>query len=176
MAAQESEATHDSADRRDFLFIASGAFAAVGTALAVWPFIDQMNPAEDVLALASIEVNLADIAVGQKVKVKWRGKPVFISHRTEQEIEEAETVDLDDLKDPQPDSDRVIKPEWLVVVGVCTHLGCVPLADQGDYDGWFCPCHGSHYDSSGRIRRGPAPENLLVPPYEFVDDNTVQIG
>jgi len=176
MAAQDSEATHESGTRRDFIFVASGAFAAVGGALAVWPFIDQMNPAEDVLALASIEVNLADIPEGQSVKVSWRGRPVFVRHRTKEEINEAEATPLDDLKDPQPDADRVERPEWLVVVGICTHLGCVPLNYSGEYDGWFCPCHGSVYDKSGRIRSGPAPENLVVPPYEFVEDTTIQIG
>jgi len=176
MAAQDSEATHDSASRRDFLFVASGAFAAVGGAMAVWPFIDQMNPAADVLALASIEVNIGDIPVGQSIKVKWRGKPVFIRHRTPEEIREAETAPMSALKDPQADADRVEKPEWLVVVGICTHLGCVPLNYEGDYNGWFCPCHGSVYDTSGRIRRGPAPANLVVPPYTFENDTTVKIG
>ena len=176
MAAQDSEATHDSASRRDFLFVASGAFAAVGGAMAIWPFIDQMNPAADVLALASIEVNIGDIPVGQSIKVKWRGKPVFIRHRSEQEIKEAEDTPLSALKDPQTDEARVMKPEWLIVVGVCTHLGCVPLNYQGEYGGWFCPCHGSVYDTSGRIRHGPAPANLVVPPYTFTSDTTVQIG
>ena len=176
MAAQDSEATHDSASRRDFLFVASGAFAAVGGAMAIWPFIDQMNPAADVLALASIEVNIGDIPVGQSIKVKWRGKPVFIRHRSEEEIKEAEDTPLSALKDPQTDEARVMKPEWLIVVGVCTHLGCVPLNYQGEYGGWFCPCHGSVYDTSGRIRHGPAPANLVVPPYTFTSDTTVQIG
>jgi len=176
MAAQDSEAIHDSASRRDFLFVASGAFAAVGTAMAVWPFIDQMNPAADVLALASIEVSIADIPVGQSIKVKWRGKPVFIRHRNEEEIKEAENAPMSALKDPQADSDRVMKPEWLIVVGVCTHLGCIPLNYEGEYGGWFCPCHGSVYDTSGRIRQGPAPANLVVPPYTFTGDTTVQIG
>ena len=113
---------------------------------------------------------------GQSVTITWRGKPVFVRHRTEKEIEEARSVPLSDLPDPQTDADRVEKPEWLIVVGVCTHLGCVPLGYQGDYDGWFCPCHGSHYDTSGRIRRGPAPLNLLVPEYVFLDDSTIRIG
>lgn len=162
--------------RRDFLYVATGAVAAVGAAAAIWPLIDQMNPAEDVLALSSIEVDLSNVPVGQQLTVSWRGKPVFIRHRTAEDIEEAEAVDLEDLKDPQTDADRVIKPEWLVMIGICTHLGCVPLSDQGDYDGWFCPCHGSHYDTSGRIRKGPAPLNLTVPGYEFVDDTSVRIG
>lgn len=176
MAAQDSEATHDSASRRDFMFVASGAFAAVGGAMAIWPFIDQMNPAADVLALASIEVNIGDVPVGQSIKVKWRGKPVFIRHRTPEAIKAAEDAPMSALKDPQTDQDRVMKPEWLIVIGICTHLGCVPLNYQGEYDGWFCPCHGSVYDTSGRIRRGPAPKNLVVPPYTFVSDTKVKIG
>lgn len=176
MAVQDSEATHDSASRRDFLFVASGAFAAVGAAMAVWPFIDQMNPAADVLALASIEVSIADVPVGQSIKVKWRGKPVFIRHRSAEEIKEAVATPMSALKDPQADSERAEKPEWLVVIGICTHLGCVPLNYAGEYDGWFCPCHGSVYDTSGRIRHGPAPANLVVPPYTFTSDTTLQIG
>jgi ubiquinol-cytochrome c reductase iron-sulfur subunit len=176
MAAQDSEATHDSASRRDFLFVASGAFAAVGGAMAVWPFIDQMNPAADVLALASIEVNIGSIPVGQSITVKWRGKPVVIRHRTAEEIREAENTPMSELKDPQEDSARVEKPEWLIVVAICTHLGCVPLNYDGAYNGWFCPCHGSTYDTSGRIRKGPAPANLVVPSYTFVNDTTVKIG
>ena len=170
----------ESANRRDFLYLVTAAAGAIGVGAAVWPLIDSMNPAEDVLALASTEVDLSAIEVGQRVTVTWRGKPVFIDHRPAEAIEEAREVDLDELQDPQADADRVIKPEWLVLVGVCTHLGCVPLGQQGDqvgeYGGWFCPCHGSHYDTSGRIRRGPAPRNLEVPPYEFVDDTTIQIG
>jgi ubiquinol-cytochrome c reductase iron-sulfur subunit len=175
MAATTS-AEGDGVKRRDFLFIAAGAFGAVGTVAAVWPFVDQMNPAADVLALASIEVDLSAIAKGSAITVVWRGKPVFVRHRTAEEIAEAESVSIDDLPDPQLDEERVINPDWLVVVGICTHLGCVPLGEQGDYDGWFCPCHGSHYDTSGRIRRGPAPENLAVPEYEFVNDTTIRIG
>jgi ubiquinol-cytochrome c reductase iron-sulfur subunit len=164
--------------RRDFLYIATGAAGAVGIAAAAWPLIYQMNPDASVLALASTDVDLTAIAEGQIVTVKWRGKPVFISHRTKKEIEEARAVPMNQLPDPQPDQARVKegKDQWLVVVGVCTHLGCVPLGHQGDYDGWFCPCHGSHYDTSGRIRRGPAPLNLEVPPYAFVSDTSVRIG
>ncbi|RMF11245.1 MAG: ubiquinol-cytochrome c reductase iron-sulfur subunit [Alphaproteobacteria bacterium] len=162
--------------RRDFLYVASGAFAAVGAAAAAWPLIDQMNPSADVLALSSIEVDLSAIDVGQSVTVLWRGKPVFVRHRTPKEIEEARAVDLASLPDPQADEDRVQKPEWLIMVGVCTHLGCVPIGERGDYDGWFCPCHGSHYDTSGRIRKGPAPKNLEVPEYVFLNDTTVKIG
>jgi ubiquinol-cytochrome c reductase iron-sulfur subunit len=167
--------------RRDFLLIATGAVAAVGTGLAVWPFVDSMNPAADTLALASTGVNLSPVQVGQRITVVWRGKPVFIDHRPASAIKSAEDVDLAVLVDPQPDSQRVEKPEWLVLVGVCTHLGCIPLGQKtgeprGDYGGWFCPCHGSHYDTSGRIRKGPAPKNLMVPPYEFTDATTIKIG
>ncbi|MEO0391985.1 MAG: ubiquinol-cytochrome c reductase iron-sulfur subunit [Pseudomonadota bacterium] len=167
--------------RRDFLYLATAAMGVVGVGGIAWPVIDSMNPAADTLALASIQVNIDGIAEGQAITVTWRGKPVFIRHRTAAEIEEAEAVNLDDLRDPQADADRVEKPEWLVMVGVCTHLGCVPLGqkaadNKGEYNGWFCPCHGSHYDTSGRIRRGPAPTNLAVPEYEFVDDTTVKIG
>jgi ubiquinol-cytochrome c reductase iron-sulfur subunit len=167
--------------RRDFLLIATGAVGLVGTALAAWPFIDSMNPAADTLALASTGVDLAPVEVGQRITVVWRGKPVFIDHRPAQEIQAAEAVPLSELVDPQPDSERVEKPEWLVVVGVCTHLGCIPLGQKsgdprGEYGGWFCPCHGSHYDTSGRIRKGPAPLNLAVPPYEFTGDTIIKIG
>ena len=166
---------HD-AGRRDFLYVATGSVTAVGAAFAAWPFVAQWKPSADVLALASIEVDLSPIEVGQQITVKWRGKPVFIRHRTERDIAEAADAAMDDLKDPQADSERVARPQWLIMVGICTHLGCVPLADRGDFGGWFCPCHGSHYDTSGRIRRGPAPENLPVPDYRFVDDMTVVIG
>ncbi len=162
--------------RRDFLFLATGAVAAVGAANIVWPLIDQMNPAASVKALASIEVDIATVDAGQSIVVTWRGKPVFIRHRTAKEIGEARQVALDDLPDPQTDAERVRRPEWLIMVGVCTHLGCVPLGQAGAFDGWFCPCHGSHYDTSGRIRRGPAPNNLAIPPYEFLSDNRVKIG
>lgn len=162
--------------RRDFLYIATGAVGAVGAAFAVWPFIHQMNPDASVQALASIEVNLEAIAEGQSITVMWRGKPVFIRHRTAEEIAEAENVAMADLPDPEADADRVQKPQWLIMEGICTHLGCVPLGQAGDYNGWFCPCHGSHYDTSGRIRRGPAPLNLPVPDYQFLTDTSVQIG
>ena len=145
--------------RRDFLVLTAGALAAVGAASALWPFVDSMNPAADTLALASTEVDLSPIVEGQSIKVKWRGKPVFIRHRSKKQIDEALAAKMTELVDPQPDEDRVKKghEQWLIVVGVCTHLGCIPIADAGDYDGWFCPCHGSHYDTSGRIRKGPAP-------------------
>jgi ubiquinol-cytochrome c reductase iron-sulfur subunit len=164
--------------RRDFLYIATAAVGAVGAAATAWPFISQMRPDASVQALASAEVDLRPIAEGQIVTVKWRGKPVFISHRTKKEIEAARAVPLKDLPDPQPDDARVKKghDQWLVLVGICTHLGCVPLGHQGDYQGWFCPCHGSHYDTSGRIRRGPAPANLEVPHYEFASDTKIVIG
>ncbi|WP_321392994.1 ubiquinol-cytochrome c reductase iron-sulfur subunit [Emcibacter sp.] len=162
--------------RRNFLYVASGAVSVTGAALAAWPLIDQMNPAADVLALASTEVNLSAIPEGQTVKVLWRGKPVFIRHRTAAEIAEAEADDNADLRDPQTDEARVQKPEWLIMVGVCTHLGCVPLDQAGEFGGWFCPCHGSHYDISGRIRKGPAPLNLPIPEYVFLNDTTVKIG
>lgn len=162
--------------RRDFLYIATGAAAAVAVGAIAWPLIAQMNPDASTLALASTEVDLGAIAEGQSVTIKWRGKPVFVRHRTKKEIEEAKNVKLADLPDPQEDSARAQKPEWLIVLGVCTHLGCVPLGNQGDYHGWFCPCHGSHYDTSGRIRKGPAPRNLDVPTYSFLTDTKVKIG
>jgi ubiquinol-cytochrome c reductase iron-sulfur subunit len=165
--------------RRDFLFVATGAAAAVGGAATLWPFISQMNPdASTIAAGAPIEVDLAPIADGQIIKVFWRSKPIFIFHRTKKEIAEAQNVDVATLPDPEPDSERV-KPghdQWLVLIGICTHLGCIPLAHQGEYDGWFCPCHGSQYDTSGRIRQGPAPLNLALPPYKFVSDTTIRIG
>lgn len=166
----------DGVTRRDFLYVATGTFAAVGAAATLWPLIDQMNPAADVLALSSTEVDISAIAVGQSITVMWRGKPVFIRHRTPKEIQEAEDVKLSDLIDPETDAQRVIKPEWLIMIGICTHLGCVPIGERGDYDGWFCPCHGSEYDTSGRVRRGPAPKNLVVPEYVFLNDTTVKIG
>jgi ubiquinol-cytochrome c reductase iron-sulfur subunit len=163
-------------NRRDFLFITTGAVAAVGVGAVAWPLIDQMNPDASTLALASIEVDISQIAEGQIVKVLFRGAPVFIRHRTKKEIDEAVDTPMAELKDPQKDSDRVKKPEWLIVVGVCTHLGCVPIGHEGKYDGWKCPCHGSVYDTSGRIRQGPAPSNLPVPDYVFQTDTKVKIG
>ena len=162
--------------RRDFIFTASYTLGAVGVGAVVWPLIDQMNPDASVKALSSTEVNVSEVQLGQSITVLWRGKPVFIKRRTEEEIAKARQVDLKELKDPEKDEDRAKNPEWLVMVGICTHLGCVPLGNKGDYDGWFCPCHGSHYDTSGRIRKGPAPTNLEVPKYEFVDSNTIKIG
>ena len=162
--------------RRDFIFTASYTLGAVGVGAAVWPLIDQMNPDASVKALSSTEVNVSEVQLGQSITVLWRGKPVFIKRRTEEEIAKARQVDLKELKDPEKDEDRAKNPEWLVMVGICTHLGCVPLGNKGEYDGWFCPCHGSHYDTSGRIRKGPAPVNLEIPKYEFVDSNTIKIG
>lgn len=167
--------------RRDFLYLTAAAFGAVGVGSVAWPFIHSMNPAADTLALSSAEFSLDGIQQGQAVTVTWRGKPVFIRRRTPEEIQEAEDVKLDELRDPEADKDRVKKTEWLIVVGVCTHLGCVPLGQKssdprGDYKGWFCPCHGSQYDTSGRIRKGPAPKNLEVPPYTFLSDTKVKIG
>lgn len=165
--------------RRDFLYIATGAIGAVGAAATLVPLIAQMNPdASTIAAGAPIEVDLAPIAEGQIVKVFWRSKPIFISHRSKKEIEAAQKVDVNSLPDPQPDSARVKQghDQWLVVVGICTHLGCIPLAHQGPYEGWFCPCHGSVYDTSGRIRQGPAPANLPLPPYAFISDTKIRIG
>ncbi len=179
-AAQVSHADEDES-RRDFLYLLTGAMGAIGTGVVIWPLVDSMNPSADVLALASTEVDISPIEEGQAITVTWRGKPVFIRHRTAAEIEEARQVDVADLRDPESDDDRVQKPEWLVMVGICTHLGCIPKGqgvgdDKGDFDGWLCPCHGSHYDTSGRIRKGPAPENLPVPPYVFLDETVIKIG
>ena len=162
--------------RRDFIFTASYALGAVGVGVAVLPLIDQMNPDASVKALSSTEVDVSEVSPGQSITVLWRGKPVFIKRRTEEEISKARDVDLKELKDPEKDEDRAKNPEWLVMLGVCIHLGCVPLGDKGEYGGWFCPCHGSHYDTSGRIRKGPAPTNMEVPKYEFVNNNTIKIG
>jgi ubiquinol-cytochrome c reductase iron-sulfur subunit len=171
--------TSDEPTRRDFLYIATGTVGAVGAAAAAWPLINQMNPdASTIAAGAPIEVDLGPITEGQVIKVFWRSKPIFIGHRSKKEIEEAQKVDIASLPDPQADSQRVKAghDQWLILIGICTHLGCIPLAHQGDYDGFFCPCHGSQYDSSGRVRRGPAPANLAVPPYEFVSDTKIRIG
>ncbi len=177
----KQEDTQVDGRRRDFIVVASYAMAGIGAAAVAWPLIDQMNPAADTLALASIEVDISKIDIGQSITVKWRGKPVFIRHRTEDEINIAQSVELSQLKDPQLDVDRVSNPKYLVMIGVCTHLGCVPLGQKtgeikGEYDGWFCPCHGSHYDSSGRIRKGPAPVNLEIPPYTFETESLIKIG
>jgi ubiquinol-cytochrome c reductase iron-sulfur subunit len=182
-------------DRRDFLILAASAFAAVGGAATLWPFIDQMNPDAGTQALASIEVDISPIKEGQAITVLWRGKPVFIRHRTAKEIDEGKAVDVTTLRDDNArnenlpadalatDVNRTTKDHenWIIMVGICTHLGCIPkgqsLGDaKGDYDGWLCPCHGSHYDTAGRIRKGPAPRNLEIPVYQFVSDTKVKIG
>jgi len=194
-----STAEHAEVNRRDFLYIATGAVGAVGVALTAWPFISQMNPDASVLALASVELDLSPIAEGQAITLKWRGNPVFIRHRTQAEIDAAKAVKMDELKDPlarnanvkdsdpATDENRVVggKEDFLVMMGVCTHLGCVPIGNEGDFavvegsakhGGWFCPCHGSHYDTAGRIRKGPAPENLPVPVYAYLSDTKIRIG
>ena len=179
-----ADTTHggsDSGTRRDFINLLVNTTAVFGAAAVAWPIISSLNPSQDVLALSSTEVDISQIEVGQAITVKWRGKPVFIRHRTPEEIKAAEDVDINTLRDPQPDDKRIQKPEWLIVVGVCTHLGCVPQGQKpseprGQYGGWFCPCHGSEYDTSGRIRRGPAPLNLPVPEYVFESDTLVKIG
>jgi ubiquinol-cytochrome c reductase iron-sulfur subunit len=184
--ANENEPT-----RRDFLYIATGAMGAVGAAAAAWPFIAQMNPDASTRALASIEVDVSAIEEGQAITVRWRGKPVFIRNRTAKEIEEAKAVPLAELKDPMAENDNLDptapatfenrsggegKENWIVMIGSCTHLGCVPVGTSGDFGGWFCPCHGSHYDTAGRIRRGPAPRNLDIPVFAFASDTVIRIG
>ncbi len=170
-------------NRRDVLVLAANAFAAVGAASLIWPFVQQMNPDAGAKALASTEIDLTPVKEGQAITVMWRGKPVFIRNRTKDEVAAAAKTPVTELPDPEVDAKRVKagKENWLVMVGICTHLGCVPkgqtMADsKGDFGGWFCPCHGSHYDTSGRIRKGPAPRNLEVPPYEFVSDTKIKIG
>ena len=170
--------------RRDFLFLAGGALGAFATGASVWPMLDSLNPAKDTLAASTTNVDLSPIEEGQAITVKWRGSPVFIRRRTTKEIAEAKAVKPDDLPDPQTDEQRFgggAREQWLVVVGVCTHLGCIPLGqkgtdNKGEFGGWFCPCHGSHYDISGRIRKGPAPRNLPVPPYTITAENKLIIG
>jgi ubiquinol-cytochrome c reductase iron-sulfur subunit len=182
-------------DRRDFLTLAASAFVAVGGAATLWPFIDQMNPDAGALALASIEVDISPVKEGQAITVLWRGKPIFIRHRTAKEIEEGKAVDVKELRDEYARNESLpadalatdinrTKPgheNWIIMIGICTHLGCIPkgqvLGDKkGDYDGWFCPCHGSHYDTAGRIRKGPAPRNLEIPVYEYLTDTKLKIG
>ncbi|MFC3753926.1 ubiquinol-cytochrome c reductase iron-sulfur subunit [Aquamicrobium ahrensii] len=186
-----SETDIENPARRDFLYIATGMAGVVGAGAVAWPFIDQMRPDASTRALSSVEVDVAALEPGMSLTVKWRGKPVFVRNRTPQEIEAAQAVKLDELKDPlarnaniasdapASDVDRSAgegKENWLVMVGVCTHLGCIPLGQQGDFGGWFCPCHGSHYDTAGRIRKGPAPENMTVPVFEFISDTKIRIG
>ena len=179
--ANIAHAAPDGAPRRDFLKLVTGAFAAVGVGAIAWPFIASLQPAKDTLALANADVDLAPITEGQAITVMWRGKPVFVRNRTAKEIQEARAVPTNSLPDPATDQSRVQKDQWLILVGICTHLGCVPTGQRttdarGDYGGWFCPCHGSHYDTSGRIRKGPAPRNLDVPQYAFTSDTKVRIG
>ncbi len=177
--------------RRDFLYLTTGMAGVVGGVAVAWPFIDQMRPDASTLALGAIDVDVSSLTPGMSLTVKWRGKPVFIRNRTDQEVAEANAVALGDLKDPvarnaniAPDAqatdiDRSAgagKENWIIMVGVCTHLGCIPLGQAGDFGGWFCPCHGSHYDTAGRIRKGPAPENLAVPTFSFVSDTVIKIG
>lgn len=176
-----SESGKHSENRRDFLYLSAGLLTGAGATVALWPFIHSLNPSGDVLAVETIEVDLAPIATGQSVTVEWQGKPVFIRRRTADEIEAAQQTSLDELRDPQSDGDRVVRPEWLVLVGVCPHLGCVPRgqrlkARRGDWNGWHCVCHGSQFDTSGRVRQGPSPKNLPVPQYEFVNHTTIRIG
>ncbi len=180
----------DTGSRRDFLYVATATTGAVAVGAAVWPLIDQMNASADVQALAAKEVDISGVDVGTQLTVKWLGKPVFIRHRTDGEIEESRNTPLDDLKDPTSqnkadmnadasDANRVLDEEgkWLVMIGVCTHLGCIPLGGaSGDFGGWFCPCHGSHYDTAGRIRKGPAPLNLLVPDAAFLSETVIKLG
>lgn len=178
LTSTPEENSEDSTTRRDFLVLTASTVACAGAAAAAIPFVSSLAPDKAVLAVGSTEVDLSKIKEGESITVMWRGQPIFVRHRTAKEIEEARTAKMNELKDPQEDADRVKKghENWLITVGVCTHLGCVPLGYKGDYDGWFCPCHGSEYDTSGRIRRGPAPHNLAVPPYEFINDTTIKIG
>ena len=176
-----SHADDHEGTRRDFLYYATAGAGAVATGAAVWPLVNQMNPSADVRALSSIRVDVSGVEQGTQLTVKWLGKPVFIRRRTEDEVAAAKKGDGEDLRDPQKDGDRVQNDTWLVMIGLCTHLGCIPLGQKGtdtkgEFGGWFCPCHGSHYDTSGRIRKGPAPTNLPVPPYKFLDDKTILIG
>jgi ubiquinol-cytochrome c reductase iron-sulfur subunit len=168
--------------RRDFLFVTTASVFAVGTPAVVWSLINSLSPADDVRALGvSVEVDLSPIEVGQRITVMWRSMPIFIDHRSQEQISEARAIDLAELRDPQRDEDRALRPEWLIQVGICTHLGCIPLGQQsgdpvGDWGGWYCACHGSQYDTSGRVRKGPAPRNLEIPPYDFVSDMMLRIG
>ena len=179
----KNPAEENGSTRRDFLYLTAGAMGAVAAGTAAWPLVDSMNPAADTLALASTEVDVSAVEFGQTLTVVWRGKPVFIHRRAPEEVAKIRDEQWQDLRDPQSDKDRVQEghDEWLVLIGVCTHLGCIPMGSKmgqpkGEFGGWFCPCHGSHYDMSGRIRKGPAPTNLAVPPYSFVSDTLIRIG
>ena len=189
MSAAKTDSLTDPS-KRDFLYITTATAGAVGAASFVWPLVDQMNPDASTLALASIEVDVSSIEPGQAITVKWRGKPVFIRNRTDKELEEARKVDLGDLKDGDARNQNLDtgdaseanrsagegRENWIIMIGSCTHLGCIPVGLAGDFGGWFCPCHGSHYDTAGRIRKGPAPENLAIPKYEFIEDTVIKIG
>lgn len=177
------DAELEDGSKRDFIFLATGAVAAAGAATVAWPLVAQMGKAADTLAAGSIEIDLSKVVEGQQLKMLWRGKPVFVRHRTAAEIAEAENTDISDCPDPETDSERLIpdvngklRPEYLVMVGVCTHFGCVPVGEAGEFDGWYCPCHGSHYDTSGRIRKGPAPKNMVIPPYTYISENVIKVG
>ena len=161
--------------RRDFIYTLTATLGVLGAGASVWPIVSQMNP-DSVKAMSTVEVDISKVDKGKEITVMWRGKPVFIKRRTEDEITKARNISLGELPHPEKDQKRVIKDEWLVVVGICTHLGCVPINGKGEYGGWFCPCHGSHYDTSGRIRKGPAPTNLEVPKYKFVGNDKIIIG
>ena len=170
-------------DKRDFIYIATGAAAAAGAASLGWPLVAQMGKAADTLAAGSIEIDVSKVAEGQQLKMLWRGAPVFVRHRTAKEISEAVNTDPSDCPDPQTDNERLIAkpdgtldPRYLVMVGVCTHFGCIPVGEAGDFDGWYCPCHGSHYDTSGRIRKGPAPKNMAIPDYTYISDTVIKVG
>jgi len=174
-----AKTTSNSAESRGFTYLVMGAnkfIYASAVRIGALKFIASMSASKDVLALASAEFDVSNVEVGQTITVKWRSKPVFIRHRTDAEVADAESVGMDNLRDPQSDADRVQTKDWLIVMGICTHLGCVPIANAGDYGGWFCPCHGSHYDVSGRIRKGPAPLNLEIPPYKFLGDDKLLVG
>ncbi|MEP3889584.1 MAG: ubiquinol-cytochrome c reductase iron-sulfur subunit [Hellea sp.] len=170
-------------DKRDFIYIATGAAAAAGVAALAWPLVAQMGKAADTLAAGSIEIDVSKVAEGQQLKMLWRGKPVFVRHRTPKEIAEAEGTDISKCPDPQTDNERLIAkpdgqldPRYLVMIGVCTHFGCIPVGEAGEFDGWYCPCHGSHYDTSGRIRKGPAPKNMEIPDYKYISDTVIKVG
>lgn len=170
-------------EKRDMIFITTGVVAAAGAASLVWPFVAQMGKSADTLAAGSVEIDIGAIAEGSQLKTLWRGKPVFVRHRTAAEIAAAESVDISKLPDPEADEARLVagpsgtvNPKYLVMIGVCTHFGCVPVGEAGDYDGWYCPCHGSHYDTSGRIRKGPAPSNMVIPPYEYTSETVIKVG
>lgn len=179
--ASEASLSTTQETRRDFLYLTTAAFGLTGLAATAWPFINTLNPSADVRALSVVKVDISGVEVGKSMTVNWQGKPVYIRRRTPEEIKQAEEVTLNELIDPEEDKVRVQKSEWLVVLGICTHLGCRPVGQKamdqkGEYGGWLCPCHGSHYDTSGRIRKGPAPKNLPVPPYEFINDTQIKIG